>query len=323
MKTRQAIPDWIKGLAIVLMVYGHTSHIGSLAALQRQIVDAIYTFHMPIFLILSGFFFRTNNEAYETGGKLVRRLLLPYLIFVSLYLFGLVLIKKTGIPTSNPAPDSPIDFLQTVFFRPIGAYWFIHSLIVIQLCFLAAKIMTLWNDLEEQMFLVVSISLVAIVCVFGLLAPRTALYFLLGMALARISGVLPSSLGIGLILIGILFAVGKEELHDTSAIQVAWVLSILAFLGGIGKIMEFTLIFSTFSWFGRNSLIVLVLHAMFIVLLKPFSGLLLTLDSTGLAYSSSVATIAILGSLFTAFLFDKARVSIYLFGVRTMYSHRS
>lgn len=122
MKIRQIIPDWLKGLAIVLMVYGHITHLGSLAAYQTQIVKIIYTFHMPLFLIISGFFFNMKNEPYEIGKKLVNRIVRPYLIFISLYLFGLILIQRTGIPTSNAPPASFIDFFDIVFLRPRGAY---------------------------------------------------------------------------------------------------------------------------------------------------------------------------------------------------------
>ena len=124
MKIRQVIPDWIKGLAIVLMVYGHINHIGLFAALQKQAVGFIYTFHIPLFLIVSGFFFNTNNDPSELLRKLARRLLVPYLLFVSLYLTGLILIQKTGIQTSNLPPDSFLDFLKIVFFYPRGVYWF-------------------------------------------------------------------------------------------------------------------------------------------------------------------------------------------------------
>ena len=70
---------------IVLMVYGHIDHVGSLAILQKQFVVLIYTFHVPIFLIISGFFFKITpqEEEYESGKRLLQRLIIPYLIFIS------------------------------------------------------------------------------------------------------------------------------------------------------------------------------------------------------------------------------------------------
>ena len=121
MKVRQAIPDWLKGVAIVLMVYGHITYMGSLTPLQNQVHNIIYTFHMPLFLVISGFFFTTKNEPYEAGRRLFSRIVTPYVIFISLYLIGLIVIQRMGITTSNRPPVSFLDFLGVIFFRPQGA----------------------------------------------------------------------------------------------------------------------------------------------------------------------------------------------------------
>jgi fucose 4-O-acetylase-like acetyltransferase len=321
MKIRQITPDWLKGLAIVLMVYGHINHVGSLAILQKQVVELIYTFHMPLFLIVSGFFFKiTAQKEYESGKRLIQRLVFPYLIFISLYLIGLTLIQKTGIPTSNHPPESFLDFIQIVFLNPRGAYWFIHSLILIQLCFIFSSMVATRAKLEEPVFLSISIFLLAIVCNYNLLAPRTVLYFLLGMIFSRFGNMLPVSLKTGPLLMGMILVFAREEVFNFSFIQVAWCLCILAFLAGIGRAIKSSSVVSIFAWFGRNSLIVLVLHAMFIVLFKPSSNLLLKLDRTGLAYSLTVVVATMLGSIVVAFLLDKTRISKYLFGVNTIYS---
>lgn len=52
--TRDACIDGVKGTTIILTVYGHVTHVGGLAGLQKGVVGWIYTFHMPIFLILVG-----------------------------------------------------------------------------------------------------------------------------------------------------------------------------------------------------------------------------------------------------------------------------
>ncbi|HAW18859.1 MAG TPA: hypothetical protein DCX14_01635 [Flavobacteriales bacterium] len=53
---RITAPDFIKGLCIILMVYGHITMIGTLDEAQNAIKEFIYTFHMQIFLLVSGFF---------------------------------------------------------------------------------------------------------------------------------------------------------------------------------------------------------------------------------------------------------------------------
>jgi fucose 4-O-acetylase-like acetyltransferase len=321
MKIRKVTPDWLKGLAIVLMVYGHINHVGSFAILQKQVVEIIYTFHMPIFLIISGFFFKiTKQKEYESGKRLAQRLVLPYLIFISLYLIFLTLIQKVGVSTSNIPPKSFFDFIKIVFLHPRGAYWFIHSLILIQLCFIFASMVASRAKLDEPVSIGISIFLLAMVCNYNLLAPRTALYFLLGMIFSRFGNMLPASLKTGSLLMVMILVFAREEVFNFSFIQVAWCLCILTLLAGIGRTIESNSVVSIFAWFGRNSLIVLVLHAMFVVLFKPSSKLLLKLDQTGLAYSVIVVVATMLGSILVAFLLDKTRISKYLFGVNAIYS---
>lgn len=61
--------DWIdlsKGLGIILVVYGHVARGVNSAGLDfdlfNQIDDVIYAFHMPLFFILSGYFFVKSSK---------------------------------------------------------------------------------------------------------------------------------------------------------------------------------------------------------------------------------------------------------------------
>ncbi len=321
MKNRQLIPDWLKGIAIVLMVYGHTTHIGSLAAFQKQVVEIIYTFHMPLFLIISGFFFNSKKDPYETCKNLISRIVRPYLIFISLYLISLYLIQRVGIPTSNPPPSSLIDFLEIIFLHPRGAYWFLHSLILIQLSLVFTNMLANRMKLEESITFIITLFLLAMLCSYNLLLPRTALYFLVGMTLLRFGAALPVSIKTGLILMTFILMLTKNEIFTFTLMQVVWSLSIMAFLSGVGRLIEKTTFVSVFAWFGRNSLIVLVLHAMFIVILKPLAPyLVLNIDATGLLYSTIVVITVMFGCMLAAALFDKTRATTYIFGTKVIYS---
>ena len=79
-------PDFVKGICIVLMVYGHVTMCGTLANDQNEIKGFIYTFHMPTFLIISGFFFRSNSPGFRGLMKVIKRLVVPYCLFESAYL---------------------------------------------------------------------------------------------------------------------------------------------------------------------------------------------------------------------------------------------
>ena len=75
--TRKNSIDIIKGMAIILMVYGHTFGVAR---------DFIYLFHMPVFIFISGYCFNSAHadslkSCEEYFFSRVRRLILPYMGF--------------------------------------------------------------------------------------------------------------------------------------------------------------------------------------------------------------------------------------------------
>ena len=71
--------DVLKGIAIVLVIIGH------LPGLPHILHNFIYSFHMPLFFLVSGWFYKEKSGwAYIKADS--RRLLLPYYITVFLFL---------------------------------------------------------------------------------------------------------------------------------------------------------------------------------------------------------------------------------------------
>lgn len=66
--------DIIKGIGIILMVVGHS---GS----PDYVHDIIYTFHMPLFFIASGWFFSERNLE-DSKGFVMRKLKNIYLPYI-------------------------------------------------------------------------------------------------------------------------------------------------------------------------------------------------------------------------------------------------
>lgn len=97
-KSQRRLPEIeiAKGFAILLVVLGHMEpgDVPSSQTWYLQLHYIIYSFHMPLFMYLSGFvYFLTGQHAkYSMYGKLVSsrayRLLLPFLIFGALTLLG-------------------------------------------------------------------------------------------------------------------------------------------------------------------------------------------------------------------------------------------
>ena len=318
---RQTIPDWIKGIAITLMVYGHVTHVGSASLLQKSIVGIIYTFHMPLFLIISGFFLNLNSDIFEATHKVFRRIVVPYLFFGSLYLFGLILIQQWGIHTNNAPPISIIDFLEILLIHPRGGYWFLHSLIILQLSILVSRYLISRCKLEESL-IIPSIFLIALACKLDLLLTRTAVFFLVGIVLRKFSNVIPASVNSGLLLLLLIAFIGIEDVLVLSLVQVAWVLAMLLFLGGLGIIFSNKVFFSVFVWVGQNSLVILCLHSIFVVISKPLADIFLLPDTTGVMYSIAVTLITVYGYILAARIFDNLHLSRILFGVNELFVKR-
>jgi fucose 4-O-acetylase-like acetyltransferase len=89
--------DRAKGLAILLVVFGHLLPKGESASplWYEHLHSAIYRFHMPFFMYLSGFvfFLSGSQEALSAGfgrfiGKRAYRLLVPFVVFGLISYYG-------------------------------------------------------------------------------------------------------------------------------------------------------------------------------------------------------------------------------------------
>ncbi len=128
-KKRIAYLDIAKGIGILLMVAGHVFYEG----ISRKI---IFSFHMPLFVIISGMFFKYNNNFKEYFFKIVKRLLIPYVIGVVIVSIGRNVILSENIQI---LPQVLLGFsnLKSMFVNveTVGALWFIPYLVAIQLIY--------------------------------------------------------------------------------------------------------------------------------------------------------------------------------------------
>ena len=113
--------DVAKGIGIFLMVLGHM-HI------NEQLNLFIYSFHMPLFYIISGFLYK-NSGGYYWIKKKAKSLLVPYFCFGIVYILisfvlsagDLEILKRNAIglfyeSTNNLPIESALWFLTSMFF---------------------------------------------------------------------------------------------------------------------------------------------------------------------------------------------------------------
>lgn len=87
MEKRENWVDQARGFAMFLVVYGHNFPVTE---------KYIYSFHMPLFLIISGFFF-PEKPAYTFLQKKFRTIIVPYFFWaIFLFVFWIILGKNFG-----------------------------------------------------------------------------------------------------------------------------------------------------------------------------------------------------------------------------------
>lgn len=134
--------NWIyiaKGIGIVLVVIGHF-HPAYSPIWWSKINNVIYSFHMPLFFILSGYLYNEAKYSYKSLVFIkLKRLGIPFLSLSIIILF----IKT--IASHFVRLNQPVNFssLYTIFLNPsnsyVGLLWFVHTLFFIFLLYPAIK----------------------------------------------------------------------------------------------------------------------------------------------------------------------------------------
>ena len=136
--------DILRGLAMCLVIIGHFWH-------PKVVAWGIWSFHMPLFVMISGFLFKLPDRANlaDRSRKIIRTYLKPYFItiVITIVLLELEEIMKAIIKgTRFIAPMNLQDIVYTVFYGlgndtiieglsgseihlfPVGVIWFLLAL---------------------------------------------------------------------------------------------------------------------------------------------------------------------------------------------------
>ncbi|GFP74222.1 acyltransferase family protein [Clostridium fungisolvens] len=122
--------DILRGIGILFMVMGHIGYGGDFD-------KYIHAFHMPLFILVSGYFFRVEEvNTLDFIKRKMKMLLVPYLSFGMIhYLFWFIFFGRAN------NIDSLIELRSFLWFNtdgnmPIaGALWFLTCLFIIEILF--------------------------------------------------------------------------------------------------------------------------------------------------------------------------------------------
>lgn len=125
MASRNIQIDITKGIAIVLMIIGHCS------LFDGTVRYIIFTFHMPLFFIFSGYFFRSKPimDVIKSG---INRLVKPYLIYALITSILYIILDRKDIITCITeilfAHGGPKHTLLFPTETSLGPVWFLMAI---------------------------------------------------------------------------------------------------------------------------------------------------------------------------------------------------
>jgi fucose 4-O-acetylase-like acetyltransferase len=124
--------DSARGLGIILVVIGHAlgglidSKLGANQDVFRQLFFAIYTFHMPLFFLLSGLMV---TKRLEKGQGIFLRGLIPSIIW-PYFLWSVIqfsIIYALGSLVNRPA-ESYWPVILSLPWSTVSQFWFLYAL---------------------------------------------------------------------------------------------------------------------------------------------------------------------------------------------------
>ena len=134
LKNRSRNIDVIKGVCVFFIVLGHVNSIGNV-----ELQKIIFSFHVPIFAVISGFLARDYKEGSNKIKfrafflKKLKALLIPYYIYVCLYSVYSLYSVYLGNIDWNHFRMMSIDRLIGTDAANIGPVWFLMALFSVQI----------------------------------------------------------------------------------------------------------------------------------------------------------------------------------------------
>ena len=308
--------DFMKCVCILLMVVFHIIYIGDTYPTAKLFV---YTFHMPVFLIISGWL-TTVGKSPRDFVRHVWWIFVPYAVMEVAYASA-----ATMMPVREAVGELSLGMLVgCVFVSPVGPYWYLHTLIV---CLLvtdgvarvrafAARGGSRWRFGLLTELIVSGVLLGAVgQRLFGGSFAANSMYFLAGFALRR-CGISFTSVfrpsWLAPMAVAVIVAVGGEAVMDRAVtggvMIVGLMMSTMAAVYGLtaGRLRAAAL------YIGRNTLVILLFSPIFTALAKLWQPWFVTVDRTGMTFMLVTLTVAVAGSLGIARLMDIVGVARWM-----------
>ena len=318
--------DYLKGILILLVISFHLVYFEQLHPYAKQVV---YTFHMPGFLLISGYLMNIAKSPRDFLRTLLW-LFIPYIIMESGYTY-----MASLLPINEHIDHlTPMVFLDRLLLHPLGPYWYLHTLIICGgIYYIIHNSKFIIHNSKLSFFvrlLLIGIAYYAVSYILGTLLPlkgvggtfafSSSLYFLAGAAI-RQSGkdfltIFTPFKGNWGILSPIIFALLIIPHFSFFSFHFSFLIVYFA-ISSLLYIFHFSLFTFHLTFLGRNSLPLYIFSPIFTILCKRFVPYL-QFDPTGLIFLFVSLIFCVAGSLAIAWTMDKTGISKYFFGRRSL-----
>lgn len=296
--------DYLKSILILLMVAFHLVYIGDKYPYIKQIV---YTFHMPAFLIISGYLTNVQKDIRSFMKKLLW-IFIPYLCMET----GYVLMSHI-LPVRENVPEiSSNILLHKIFIKPLGPYWYLHTLIICSLLYYLTFRYTRMKTISQVILF--GLGLFTVSHWGGIIVFANAIYFLAGVIIKQsklpfIRIFQPSLLALVPMILLCCFPdnLNRGILAGITITYLAIIISLYAhsYLSkGIKQCSYFI---------GRNTLVIFLFSPLFTILCKMFLPFLF-FEPTGILFMIISVAITVSGCIVIAWSMDKLHFSRFFFG---------
>ena len=296
--------DYLKSIFILLMIVFHLVYISDKYPYIKQIV---YTFHMYAFLIISGYLDNVQKDIRSFVRKLFW-IFVPYMCMEAGYV-----IMSHILPVRESIPEvTPIILLHKIFIKPLGPYWYLHTLIICSLLHYLAFRYTHMKTISQLILL--GLGLFATAYWGGLIVFANAIYFLAGIIIKQSKLPFtqifqPSFLALIPIMLLCYFPnnLDRGTLAGIAITYLVIIISLYAHNYLPKDIKEYS------YFIGRNTLVIFLFSPIFTILCKLFLPFLF-FDSTGMLFMVISVIVTINGCIAIAWSMDKLHFSRFFFG---------
>lgn len=307
--------DYLKGIFILLMV---TFHLAPVYENYPVLLEAVYTFHMAAFLIISGYLANIEKDAPKFF-RGMKRLVIPYIVFETIHILLVYLLGNTMHSNTSVSSLTLTGIIDKILENPSNPYWYLHTLIISTIIYYVVyKILKLKS---MTAFILTGLILYGLTLFITRLHWVNVICFLIGVWISR-SGrnfleAIPAS-PLAIFPLCILFS-DRENFHTGTFAGITITILVISFLlfvynyvnNGTRRLLHY---------FGSNSLTILVFSPIFTVITKmavPY----FSFDPTAICFAVVALAFVVTGCLCCAWLSDKLHISRYLFAKDQFYTN--